>query len=275
MSGKIDSVDALQHQLWDMLVCVATVLEAARVDYHLAYGTALGAVRHRDFIPWDFDVDITLPIDQYDAACRALSQGLPPRYRLSRPQGDHDYEHLFARVHLTTLHHKYAHVDLYPLVGTSSSPRLQAVHVKASTGLRRLFYYKRATAHLVTSAARSRRMAGRVLAVALAIVPASLLIWCFERLERAVPIRADGYCINVGARKVLGIPTAHFRGQEIGVLRTRDFPLPRQVEEYLTRLYGNYSALPTEEYIAQAVAFFRSWYLPALREVDLQVAETL
>ncbi len=46
MSRKIDSVDALQRQLWDMLVCVARVLEDARVDYHLAYGTALGAVRH-------------------------------------------------------------------------------------------------------------------------------------------------------------------------------------------------------------------------------------
>lgn len=275
MSGKIDSVDALQRQLWDMLVCVAKALEDAGVDYHLAYGTALGAVRHRDFIPWDFDVDITVPIDQYDVACRALSQGLPPRYQVRRPRGDHDYEHLFARVHLATVHHKYAHVDLYPLVGTSSNPRLQAMHVKASTLLRRLFYYKRATSRLLTSAARSRRMAGRVLAVALAIVPASFLIWCFERLEGAVPIKADGYCINVAARKVLGMPTKHFRGQEVGVLRTRDFPLPRRVEEYLTRLYGNYSALPTEDHVAQALAFFRSWYLPALREVDLQVSETI
>ena len=121
MSRKIDSVDALQCQLWDMLVCVATVLEGAHVDYRLAYGTALGAVRHLDFIPWDFDVDITVRIDQYDVACRALSRGLPARYRLKTPRGDHEYEQLFARVHLANVHHKYAHVDIYPLVGTSSS----------------------------------------------------------------------------------------------------------------------------------------------------------
>ncbi len=274
MSPKIDSVDALQRQLWDMLVCVARVLEDARVDYHLAYGTALGAVRHVDFIPWDFDVDISVLIDQYDVACRALSQGLPPRYRLRSPRGDHEYEHLFARVHLAAVPHKYAHVDLFPIVGTSSRPWIQAMHVRVSKELRRLFFYKRRTTRLLTSAVRSRRLVGRVLAVTLAIVPASFLIWCFERLEVAIPLKADGYCINIAGSKVLGIPTRHFRGQEAGKFRTRDFPLPRQVEEYLTHLYGNYSAQPPEEHVEAALEFFKSWYLPALREVDLQVSET-
>src|SRR5829696_3716234 len=276
MSRKIDSVDALQRQLWDMLVCVARALEDAGVNYHLAYGTALGAVRHLDFIPWDFDVDITVPIGQYDVACRALSQGLPSRYRLRTPRGDHEYEQLFGRVHLATVHHKYAHVDIYPLVGTSSSPRLQAMHLRASKELRRLFFYKRRTSRPVTSPARSKRLAGRVLAVALAIVPASFLIWCFERLEVAVPIKTDGDCMNIigGAGIQQCMPTRHFLGQEPGVIRTRDFPLPRQVEEYLTRLYGNYAAYPPEEEIDEALAFFRSWFLPALREVDLEVSET-
>jgi lipopolysaccharide cholinephosphotransferase len=277
MSRKIDSVDALQDQLWDMLVCVARVFEDAGVDYHLSCGTALGAVRHLDFIPWDFDVDITVPIDQYEVACRALSRGLPPRYRLRRPRGDHEYEQLFARVHLASVHHKYAHVDIYPLVGTSSNPRLQAMHLRASKELRRLFFYKRRASRLVTSTAKSRRLVGRVLTVALAVVPASFLIWCHERLEVAVPIKLDGDCMNIlgGAGVRERMPTRQFLGHESGVIRTRDFPLPRQVDEYLTRLYGNYSALPPEEYVDEALEFFKSWYLPALREIDLQVSDTI
>jgi len=130
---------------------------------------------------------------------------------------------------------------------------------------------------MVTSAAMSRRLVGRVLGVALALVPASLVIWSFERLEFAVPLKADGYCMNIvghgGIRKCM--PTRHFHGHEPGLIRTRDFPLPRHVEEYLTRLYGNYSALPPEKHVDEALAFFRSWYLPALREVDLEVSETI
>jgi lipopolysaccharide cholinephosphotransferase len=260
-----------------MLVWVASVLESAHVNYHLSGGTALGAVRHHDFIPWDFDVDITIPINQYGVACRALSEGLPPRYRLRRPRDDHEYENLFARVHLATVHHKYAHVDLFPLVGTSSSPRLQAMHMRAAKELRRLFYYKRAASGLLTSTARRRRLVGRVLAAALAILPASFLMWCFERLEVAVPLKASGDCMNIGGSYGVRecMPTRHFRGHEPGAIRTRDFPLPRQVEEYLTRLYGNYSVLPPPDQIEEALALFGSRYLPALRAVDLQVSETV
>ena len=47
----------------DLLIKLDEVCEKHGLTYYLAYGTCLGAVRHKGFIPWDSDIDILMPIE--------------------------------------------------------------------------------------------------------------------------------------------------------------------------------------------------------------------
>ncbi|MBQ8371404.1 MAG: LicD family protein [Clostridia bacterium] len=66
-----DEVKALEL---DVLLNVASFCEKYNLTYYLAYGTLIGAVRHKGFIPWDDDIDIMMPRDDYNQLIAIFNQ---------------------------------------------------------------------------------------------------------------------------------------------------------------------------------------------------------
>lgn len=94
MSDK-EQLKSLLIQLLDKFV---EVCEANGLRYYLAYGSALGAVRHQGLIPWDDDIDVVMPRVDYEKLYELDSSVWGDGYRLCSYRNTPQYVHDFMKV---------------------------------------------------------------------------------------------------------------------------------------------------------------------------------
>lgn len=76
------TIEECQHVELDIMSRIHSFCREHNLRYLLAYGTLIGAVRHKGFIPWDNDMDIVMPRPDYEKLLAVLK---------SRPIADHLY----------------------------------------------------------------------------------------------------------------------------------------------------------------------------------------
>ena len=60
------SMNELQKKELELFKAFVAVCEKHHLQYFLVGGSALGAIRHKGFIPWDDDIDVGMPRKDYD-----------------------------------------------------------------------------------------------------------------------------------------------------------------------------------------------------------------
>lgn len=107
---------------------VHRICEKHNIRYFLSDGTLLGAVRHKGFIPWDDDLDISMPREDYDKFMKIAPSELTEDYFMQTIETDPYYKlyHVPLKIrHNKSLfleegednkkYHQGIYIDIFPL----------------------------------------------------------------------------------------------------------------------------------------------------------------
>lgn len=91
----------LQQVELDIFKSFVSVCETLGIRYYLIAGTLLGAVRHKGFIPWDDDIDVGIPREDYELFISKAQDLLPSHLFLQTYKTDRGYCQAFAKIRNT------------------------------------------------------------------------------------------------------------------------------------------------------------------------------
>lgn len=76
------TIEEIRASLIKTMNYIDQVCRKNNIKYSLAYGTLIGTIRHKGFIPWDDDIDIILPRVDYNRLVKLLKDDNNPAYKV-------------------------------------------------------------------------------------------------------------------------------------------------------------------------------------------------
>ena len=90
--------DALKKCLLSIYIDVKSVCDKYGLTLMLGGGSVLGAVRHKGFIPWDDDMDISMKREDYEKFLKIAPGEFPKDYTILNYRNQQEYWDVMSRV---------------------------------------------------------------------------------------------------------------------------------------------------------------------------------
>jgi len=252
---------ALQNKEIEILQAVHDACDKLGIRYFIMYGTLLGAVRHKGFIPWDDDIDICMTREDYDVFVEKGQQYLPENLKIQHYSTEVECPNIYAKVrdcNTTFLHREHIDLDINHGIFIDVFPMDR---IKSSKWGMSCEYYKRQLYMLMNSCCdkayidsiirRTSKVIGYVIHYGinkLFVRPTRAEFTRREDERRRILDKRGDNCVFITYNPLnkTTVPYDVFEKRALYEINGKWFYGPEDYNTILKTVYGNYMQLPPE-----------------------------
>ncbi len=239
----------MQQKQLEMLLEIDRLCKKHKLKFYLAYGSLIGAVRDKGFIPWDDDVDIFMPQADYEKFCEICKTDLDEKFFLQNPYTDPEYLFYTPKLRYNNtcavepkfkdmnMHHGI-YIDIFPVYDMPKSRLLKKLQMYLQQ-IQTLYLRKRKPVRL------HKLIIYRLTSI-LCINEWALKL--FNRLMKKVKLDENHVCdlVSIGYYFNTVFDKAWF-GEPLYIdFEGHKMPVPEKYHDMLTAYYGDYMTPPPE-----------------------------
>ncbi len=251
---KITSEEMKALQV-NILIDFAKFCDKNNLHYTLGYGTLLGAIRHKGFIPWDDDIDVFMPRPDYEKFINIIrgNKISPFIDVISYKFGNSTYPFIKLIDNRTEVEEKFVKdvrigvwIDIFAIDGNFNNSFLSMLHYKTAALIRKVVEIKRNNFGSGTTTTK------RILKSF--IYPFTIFFsfdFLLKTMDRVCCLRKYDKSNYIGC--VVWGYGSRGRIEKKGFFECIDvefeghiFKVTSNYDKYLKNIYGNYMQLPPE-----------------------------
>lgn len=245
------SLDEMKQIQIDMLEQMAAYCEANQLRYFLTGGTLIGAIRHKGYIPWDDDIDIAMPREDYEKFVANFDMN---EYKVITPYNTPKYLYPFAKIinsntriteHTDMNMSLGIYIDIFPI---DCIPQ----HSISTYYRKRKWYEFIITCQMAEKEKKRSYVKDIIIAVFRKLFKTVNLNAVAQKIDlmskkytHASSNMAGNLVWGYGAREI--VDKSIFDEYILHSFQGKEFRIPRRYHDYLFSIYGDYMQLPPEE----------------------------
>lgn len=242
----------------EIMKVVDRICEEENINYYLCAGSMLGGIRHQGFIPWDDDLDIMLPREDYAKLLEILKKKLPEEYWLQTYDTDSEYWQPFAKIRKKNTIYKEKGMENFPDEKCGIWIDIFPLDYASERGTYCL-KVRRLLTKVISFSLRRREFGLKYSAFSRRYIPMLLLSELIPKkkikeLQERIMVwggqKKRRYLVNLASTYEVDkeiYPIEWFEPRERIIFEDTRFNIPRNYDEYLKQLYGDYMKLPPIE----------------------------